>query len=139
MIVGKGAVREICNEIDKVIREIDQVTQSKIDRVADQIDAELKACGRELHNAQNTLVQIKPLADRLVQQVGANAPDAIQVLVQSIVTEIMSKVSTSLDNIKEVQENIKDVDKKTDEIDSLTDEIDVLTNKIDIITDKYQS
>jgi ubiquinone biosynthesis protein UbiJ len=138
MIVGKGAVRELCHEIDGVIKEIDQLTQSKIDRVADKIDAELNSCGRELTNAQNTLSQVKPLADRLVQQVGANAPDHVQVLVGSIVTEIMSKVVGSIDNLNEVQKNIKDVDKYTDEIDSLTDEIDELTDKIDKITDRYQ-
>jgi ubiquinone biosynthesis protein UbiJ len=138
MFVGKGAVREMANEIDKVVRDIDQLTQSKIDRVSDKIDAELASCGRELVNAQNTLTQIKPLADRLVQQVGSNAPDHVQVLVQSIVTEIMSKVTGSIGNLQEVQKNIKDVDQYTDQIDKLTDEIDVLTNKIDDITDKYQ-
>lgn len=138
MIVGKGAVRELCNEIDKVMREIDQITQSKIDRVADKIDAELNSCGRELTNANNTLNQVKPLVDRLVQQVGGNAPDHVQVLVQSITTEIMSKVVGALNNLAEVQKNIKDVDNFTNEIDDLTDQIDKLTNKIDDITDKYQ-
>jgi ubiquinone biosynthesis protein UbiJ len=139
VLVGKSAVRGLCNEVDKVIRDIDQITQSKIDRVSDKIDAELASCGRELTNAQNTLSQIKPLADRLVQQIGANAPDHVQVLVGSIVTEIMSKVTGSISNIQEVQKNIKDVDRYTDEIDKLTDEIDELTDKIDEITDKYQN
>jgi uncharacterized coiled-coil DUF342 family protein len=138
MFASKGSVRELCNEIDKVIRDIDQITQSKIDRVSDKIDAELNSCGRELTNASNTLGQIKPLADRLVQQVGANAPDHVQVLVGSIVTEIMSKVVSTVSNITEVQKNIKDVDRYTDEIDRLTDEIDELTDKVDAITDKYQ-
>lgn len=138
MLVGKGAVRELCHEIDGVIKEIDQITQSKIDRVADKIDAELASCGRELTSATTTLTQIKPLADRLVQQIGANAPDHVQVLVGSIVTEIMSKVSGVTSNITEVQKNIKDVDKYTDQIDNLTDEIDEKTDKIDKITNKYQ-
>jgi len=138
MIVGKGAVRELCNEIDKYVRQIDQITQSQIDRVADKIDSELNSCGRELTNAQNTLSQIQPLVDRLVQQVGANAPDHVQVLVSSIATEIMSKVSTAADNIREVQKNIRDVDQLTNEIDRLTDAIDEITNKIDETTDRYQ-
>lgn len=138
MFIGKGAVREMANEIDKVIKEIDQVTQSKIDRLADSIDSELKSCGRELTNTESTLHQIKPLIDRLVDQVGVNAPDHVQVLVQSISQEVMSKVSTSLGNLTEVQKNIKDVDKLTDQIDQLTDDIDDLTDKIDKITDKYQ-
>lgn len=45
MFVGKGAVREMASEIDKVIRDIDQLTQSKINRVSDKIDAELNSCG----------------------------------------------------------------------------------------------
>ncbi|MGF9821637.1 hypothetical protein [Brevibacillus agri] len=53
MLVGKGAVREMANDIDKVVREIDQITQSKIDRVSDKIDSELNSCGRELTNAAN--------------------------------------------------------------------------------------
>lgn len=138
MIVGKGAVREMSNDIDKVIREIDIITQSKIDRVSDKIDSELNSCGRELTNAAMTLSQIKPLIDRLVAQVGQNAPDHVQVLVTSISQEVMSKVVAASGNIDEVQKNIKDVDKLTNEIDSLTDEIDKLTNKIDDITDKYQ-
>lgn len=138
MLVGKGAVREMANEIDKVIKQIDQVTQSKIDRLADNIDSELKSCGRELTNTESTLGQIKPLVDRLVEQVGVNAPDHVQVLVQSISQEIMSKVISSLGNLTEVQKNIKDVDKLTDQIDDLTDEIDGLTDTIDKITDRYQ-
>lgn len=139
MLVGKGAVREMANEIDKVIKAIDQITQSKIDRVADKIDSELQSCGRELNGAQNTLSQVKPLADRLVAQMGGSgAPDHVQVLVGSIITEIMSKVTSAVGNITEVQKNIKDVDKLTDEIDELTDEIDEQTDKIDKITDKYQ-
>ncbi|MGO4370426.1 hypothetical protein AB4Z21_06445, partial [Paenibacillus sp. MCAF20] len=92
MLVGKGAVREMANDIDKVVREIDQITQSKIDRVADKIDSELNSCGRELTNAATTLSQVKPLIDRLVGQVGQNAPDHVQVIVTSIAQEVMSKV-----------------------------------------------
>lgn len=138
MLVGKGAVRELCNEIDKEVRKINSITQSDIDRTSDRIDSELNSCGRELSNASSTLSQIKPLVDRLVEQVGGNAPDAVQVLVGSICTEIMSKVNSSTGNIVEVQKNIKDVDKLTDSIDSLTDDISDIVKKIDDITDRYQ-
>ena len=139
IFVKKKEVRKTSNAIDKVLREIDQVTQSEIDRVCDKIDAELNSCGRELSNSIKTLQQIKPLLDRLVQQVGVNAPDHVQVLVQSIAQEISSKVSTSIDNQEEVRKNIKDVDQYTNEVDLLTDKIDELTNKIDLMTDKFQS
>lgn len=139
MFVSKKDARSVGNEIDKVIKEIDQITQSEIDRVCDKIDAELNSCGRELSNSIKTLQQIKPLLDRLVQQVGVNAPDHVQVLVQSIAQEISSKVSTSIDNQEEVRKNIKDVDKYTNEVDLLTDKIDELTNKIDLMTDKFQN
>lgn len=138
-IVGKGDVRALCNNIDKVLREIDQVTQSSIDRTCDKIDAELNSCGRELSTSIKTLAQIKPLLDRLVAQVGQGAPESIQVLVQSIAQEISSKVATSIDNQEEVRKNIADVDKYTDEIDALTDKIDALTNQIDTMTDKFQN
>ena len=121
LLISKKNARRVGNDIDKVIKEIDQITQSEIDRVCDKIDAELNSCGRELSNSVKTLQQIKPLLDRLVQQVSVNAPDHIQVLVQSIAQEISSKVSTSIDNQEEVRKNIKDVDKYTDEIDLFTD------------------
>lgn len=136
--VAKKETRQVGNEIDKILREIDMITQSEIDRVCDRIDAELNSCGRELGNSVKTLQQIKPLVDRLVQQVGQNAPDHVQVLVGSICQEIMSKVSTSVDCQAEVQKNIQDVDRYTDQIDQLTDKIDGLTNQIDQLTDKYQ-
>lgn len=138
LFVGKKEARGVGNEIDKVIKSIDQITQSEIDRVCDKIDAELNSCGRELANSIKTLAQIKPLLDRLVAQVGQNAPEHMQVLVQSIAQEIASKVSTSMDNQEEVRKNIKDVDKYTDEIDHLTDQIDGLTDQIDTLTDKFQ-
>lgn len=138
-IVGKKQAREVGNEIDKILRDIDMITQSEIDRVCDRIDAELNSCGRELGNSVKTLQQIKPLVDRLVQQVGQNAPDHVQVLVGSICQEIMSKVVSSMDCQAEVQRNIQDVDKYTDQIDQLTDRIDGLTDQIDQLTDKYQS
>ena len=139
IFINKKDARSVGNAIDKVIKEIDQITQSEIDRVCDKIDAELNSCGRELSNSIKTLQQIKPLLDRLVQQVGVNAPDHVQVLVQSIAQEISSKVSTSIDNQEEVRKNIKDVDKYTNEVDLLTDKIDELTNKIDLMTDKFQN
>lgn len=138
MLARKSAVREMANEIDKEIRKIDQITQSEIDRVSDQIDSELKSCGRELTNAQKTLSQVQPLIDRLVQQVGAEAPPHVNVLVTSIAQEVMSKVEGSISNLVEVQKNIQDVDQLTDKIDKLTDQIDEVTDKIDSITDKYQ-
>ena len=138
LLVRKGKVRGTVNDIDKIIKDIDQVTQSKIDRVCDKIDAELNSCGRELTNSIKTLSQIKPLVDRLAVQVGENAPEHLKVLVQSICQEIMSKVTTSMDNQEEVKRNILDVDKYTDEIDRLTDEIDELTNMIDKLTDAFQ-
>lgn len=138
MITTKANVRQTANEIDKVLKEIDQVTQSKIDRVCDKIDAELNSCGRELTGSIKTLQQVKPLVDKLVIQVGENAPEHLKVLVQSICSEIISKVATSIDNQEEVKRNIQDVDKYTDEIDNLTDEIDGLTDRIDKLTDKFQ-
>ena len=138
IFVKKKEVRKTSNAIDKVLREIDQVTQSEIDRVCDKIDAELNSCGRELSNSIKTLQQIKPLLDRLVQQVGVNAPDHVQVLVQSIAQEISSQVSTSIDNQEEVRKNIKDVDQYTTEVDELTNKVSALCEKIDVITDKIQ-
>ena len=138
LLISKKNARRVGNNIDKVIREIDQITQSEIDRVCDKIDAELNSCGRELSNSIKTLQQIKPLLDRLVQQVGVNAPDHVQVLVQSIAQEISSKVSTSIDNQEEVRKNIKDVDQYTTEVDELTNKVSALCEKIDVITDKIQ-
>lgn len=138
MFVTKKSARTDMNQIDKVLKEIDQVTQSKIDRVCDKIDAELNSCGRELNSSIKTLQQVKPLVDRLVVQVGENAPEHLKVLVQSICQEVMSKITTSIDNQEEVKRNINDVDKLTNEIDALTDEIDALTNQIDKITDSFQ-
>ena len=138
MITTKKNVRETINEIDKVLKDIDQVTQSQIDRVCDKIDAELNSCGRELSGSIKTLQHVKPLVDKLVIQVGENAPEHLKVLVQSICSEIISKVATSIDNQEEVKRNIADVDKYTDQIDALTDEIDTLTDKIDKLTDKFQ-
>ena len=138
LLISKKNARRVGNNIDKVIREIDQITHSEIDRVCDKIDAELNSCGRELSNSIKTLQQIKPLLDRLVQQVGVNAPDHVQVLVQSIAQEISSKVSTSIDNQEEVRKNIKDVDQYTTEVDELTNKVSALCEKIDVITDKIQ-
>lgn len=137
IITGKEA-RKVGNEIDKVLRDIVQITQSDIDRTCDKIDSELNSCGRELSNSIKSLQQIKPLLDRLVGQIGTNAPESIQVLVQSIAQEISSKVVGSIDNQEEVRRNISDVDSYTDEIDHLTDKIEELTSKIDVLTDRLQ-
>lgn len=139
LLVSKRGARVLGNEIDKVLRDIDQITQSEIDRVCDKIDAELNSCGRELSNSIKTLQQIEPLLNRVMDQVAQNAPDHVQVLLGSITQEIASKVSTSIDNQLEVQKNIKDVDKYTDQIDELTDRIDIATNTIDKLTDKIQN
>lgn len=139
LLVSKKGARVLGNEIDKVLREIDQITQSEIDRVCDKIDAELNSCGRELSNSIRTLQQIEPLLNRVMDQVAQNAPDHVQVLLGSITQEIASKVTTSIDNQLEVQKNIKDVDKYTNQIDELTDRIDVATNTIDKLTDKIQN
>lgn len=138
LFVGKKDARKIGNQIDNIVRDIIQVTQADIDRTCDRIDAELNSCGRELNTSIKTLQQIKPLLDRLVGQVGAGAPESIQVLVQSIAQEISSKVTTSIDNQEEVRKNIADVDKYTDIIDSQTDKIEELAKQIDTITDKIQ-
>lgn len=138
LFVGKKDARKIGNQIDNIVRDIIQVTQADIDRTCDRIDAELNSCGRELNTSIKTLQQIKPLLDRLVGQVGAGAPESIQVLVQSIAQEISSKVTTSIDNQEEVRKNIADVDKYTNEIDGLTDKIEELAKQIDTITDKIQ-
>ena len=87
----------------------------------------------------NTLSQIKPLVDRLAQQVGANAPEHISVLVGSICQEIMSKVASAIDNQREVQQNIHDIDKHTDRLDSLTDEVSDMLSEIDRLTDQFQN
>ena len=139
MIVGKSAVRSLCNEVDDVAIEIRMTAQAEVDRITDRIDAELESSGEKLITTQDTLGQIKPLVDRLVQQVGANAPDAVQVLVGSICTEIMSKVNSATRDINGVHKNITDVDKYTDEIDKLTDVISNYCKKLDELTDKYQN
>jgi methyl-accepting chemotaxis protein len=138
MFLGKGKARQGGNEIDKILQKIDSITQSEIDRLTDKIDSELNSCGRELSNSAKTLEQVRPLIDRLVEQVGKNAPDHVQVLVGSIAQEVMSKVEGAIDNLNEVKKNIKDVDQLTDQIDKKTDEIDELTDEIDKITDKFQ-
>lgn len=139
MFVMKKSTRKEMNLIDKHLREINEVAQSKIDRTCDKIDSELNSCGRECNTAIKTLQQIKPLVDKLALQVGENAPEHLKVLTQSICQEIMSKVVISVDNLMEVQKNIKDVDRYTDEIDGYTDQISDLTDKIDKVTDIYQS
>lgn len=138
LFVTKQGARKRANDIDRLLKEIDQVTQSKIDRVCDKIDGELNSCGRELENSIRTLQQIDGLLEKLVSQIGVNAPQHVQVLVESIASEISSKVAVSMDNQGEVRKNIADIDQYTNEIDGLTNEIDVLTNKIDKLTDSFQ-
>lgn len=138
LFVSKKGARSLGNEIDRELKNIDQITQSEIDRVCDKIDAELNSCGRELSNSIKTLQQIEPLLSRVMDQVAQNAPDHVQVLLGSITQEISSKVATSIDNQLEVQKNIKDVDTYTNQIDELTNKIDESTNIIDKLTDKIQ-
>lgn len=139
MLANKKDVRQLMNQIDKQLTEIRTISQAEIDRLTDKIDSELNSCARELINAQRTLEQVKPLVDRLVAQVGANAPDAVQVLVGSIASEIMNKATGALDNLREVQKNVKDVDHLTDKIDEATDKIEGVVKGIDSLTDKYQN
>jgi peptidoglycan hydrolase CwlO-like protein len=138
MFTSKKEARKNSNEIDNLLKQIDSITQSEIDRLTDKIDSELNSCGRELTNSIKILAQVKPLMDRLVAQVGQNAPDHVQVLVTSIAQEVMSKIDGSIDNLNEVKQNIQDVDQITDQIDKKTDQIDELTDKIDKLTDKFQ-
>lgn len=130
LFVSKKGARSLGNEIDRELKNIDQITQSEIDRVCDKIDAELNSCERELSNSIKTLQQIEPLLSRVMDQVAQNAPDHVQVLLGSITQEISSKVATSIDNQLEVQKNIKDVDTYTNQIDESTNIIDKLTDKI---------
>lgn len=137
--VGKGQARGVGNDIDRIVNDAKLKLQGELDRTGDKIDAELNSCGRELKNSINTLTQIKPLVDRLAQQVGANAPEHINVLVGSICQEIMSKVSSAIDNQKEVQQNILDIDRHTDGLDKLTDDVSDMLSEIDKLTDQFQN
>ncbi|ASJ55979.1 hypothetical protein AA984_10040 [Brevibacillus formosus] len=137
MFMGKGTVRELGNQIDKVLGDIKDI-QAEIDRDSDKIDNELNSCSRELINAQTTLGEIQPLIESLVAQVGQNAPDHIKVLVGTIADGITGKVKNTLNNLAEVQKNVKDVDKLTDAIDGHTDKIAQKVKEIDSITDKVQ-
>lgn len=137
MFVGKGAMRELGNEIDKILLEVKDV-QANIDRTSDKIDNELNSCARELINAQTTLGEIQPLIQTLQAQVAQDAPPHIQVLVGTIVDGITGKVTNTLSNLAEVQRNVKDVDKLTDEIDTLTDMISKKVADIDTLTDRVQ-
>lgn len=137
MITTKASVRSTANEIDKLGVEVVRVV-CEIDRTCDKIDSELNSCSREIGNSIKTLQQVKPLIDKLVLQVGDNAPEHIKVLVQSICTEILSKVSSAIDNQQEVQRNVKDIDVLTDDVDQKTDEVEKLIKNIDTITDKFQ-
>lgn len=138
MIVGKSAVRELCNEVDDIAVEIRLTVQAEIDRATDKIDSELNSCGRELGTASRILLQIPQLMQRLAQQVGPEAPIHIKNSLASITDEVNAKVQTIADNINEVQQNIKDVDKYTDDIDGLTDVVGNYAKKLDTLTDKYQ-
>lgn len=138
MIVGKGAVRELCGDIDKIAGEIKLTVQAQIDRATDRIDSELNSCGRELRGAEAILMQIPQLMTRLAQQIGPEAPVHIKNSLASITDEVNAKVDFIKGNIQEVQKNITDVDKYTDEIDNLTDVVSDYTKKIDEMTDKYQ-
>lgn len=74
MIVGKGAVRQLCNDVDDIAVEIRMTVQAQIDRATDKIDSELNSCGRELRSAEKILQQIPQLMARLAQQIGPEAP-----------------------------------------------------------------
>lgn len=137
--MGKSQTRSVGNDIDRIVNEAKLKLQGELDRTGDKIDAELNSCSRELKNSINTLNQIKPLIDRLAQQVGANAPEHINVLVGSICQEVMSKVASAIDNQREVQQNICDIDKHTDRLDTLTDDVSDMLSEIDKLTDQFQN
>ena len=136
--VGKKEVRQLCNDMDKLAREIHDKAQSELDRIGDRIDAELESCGRELGTTEKTLAYIKPIIDRIIAQVAPKAPEDVKLLLQSGMSEIMNKVETARDNVNAVKKNIKDVDQYTDKMDGITDEIAEIVKQIDALTDKYQ-
>ena len=137
--VGKKEVRQLCNDMDKLAREIHDKPQSELDRIGDRIDAELESCGRELGTTEKTLADIKPIIDRIIAQVAPKAPEDVKLLLQSGMSEIMNKVETARDNVNAVKKNIKDVDQYTDKMDGITDEIAEIVKQIDALTDKYQA
>lgn len=136
--IGKKEVRQLCNDMDKLAREIHDKAQSELDRIGDRIDAELESCGRELGTTEKTLADIKPIIDRIIAQVAPKAPEDVKLLLQSGMSEIMNKVETARDNVNAVKKNIKDVDQYTDKMDGITDEIAEIVKQIDALTDKYQ-
>ena len=137
--VGKKEVRQLCNDKDKLAREIHDKAQSELDRIGDRIDAELESCGRELGTTEKTLADIKPIIDRIIAQVAPKAPEDVKLLLQSGMSEIMNKVETARDNVNAVKKNIKDVDQYTDKMDGITDEIAEIVKQIDALTDNYQA
>lgn len=136
--VGKKEVRQLCNDMDKLARQIHDKAQSELDRIGDRIDAELESCGRELATTEKTLGDIKPIIDRIIAQVAPKAPEDVKLLLQSGMSEILNKVDTARDNVAAVKKNIKDVDQYTNKMDTITDEIAEVIQEIDKLTDKYQ-
>ena len=137
--IGKKEVRQLCNDMDKLAREIHDKAQSELDRIGDRIDAELESCGRELGTTEKTLADIKSIIDRIIAQVAPKAPEDVKLLLQSGMSEIMNKVETARDNVNAVKKNIKDVDQYTDKMDGITDEIAEIVKQIDALTDNYQA
>ena len=136
--VGKKEVRQLCNDMDKLARQIHDKAQSELDRIGDRIDAELESCGRELATTEKTLGDIKPIIDRIIAQVAPKAPEDVKLLLQSGMSEILNKVDTARDNVNAVKKNIKDVDQYTNKMDAITDDIAGIITEIDELTDKYQ-
>lgn len=137
-IVNKSGVRELCNDVDDIAVEIRLAVQAGVDRAADGIKAELNSTVRELSNSEKVILQIPQVLQRVMQQVGPEAPIHIKNVLSSAFDEINAKVATASDNLKEVQVNVGDVKKHTEAIDTITDTVDTFCKKIDQLTDKYQ-
>ena len=136
--VGKKEVRQLCNDVDKLARQIHDKAQSELDRLGDRIDAELESCGRELATTEKTLGDVKPIIDRIIAQVAPKAPEDVKLLLQSGMSEILNKIDTARDNVAAVKKNIKDVDQYTNKMDTITDDIAEIIAEMDELTDKYQ-
>lgn len=136
--VKKGDIRELCNDVDDIAVEIRVTSEAQIDRATDGIKAELNSTARELNTSAKVILQIPQVLQRMMQQVGPEAPVHVKNVLTSGFDEINAKVQTVADNLKEVQINVGDVSKHTENIDKLTDIIGDFCKQIDTLTDKYQ-
>lgn len=136
--LSKKEVRVFCNEVDTISNEINLLCQAALDKTGVKIDSELASCGRELTSATKTANDIKPILERVINQLPVGTPPEIRLFLESAMSEINNKVETIVDNMNMVQTNIKDVDVLTDEMDKITDQISVKIKEIDVATNKYQ-